>query len=113
MEPATAGQQVGMRDQHLGAAVGEDVGDLVGLEMPVDRHGVGAEAHGGQRGLQKSEVVAQQQRDAVALAHAERREAGGGAQDACVEGGSGQAAVAADERWRKVERGAGAVVMCG
>ena len=79
------GQQVGMGDQHLGAAVRENVGDLLGLEVPVDRHGVRAEPYGGERGLQERKVVAQQQGGAVAPLEPQRRKARGGTQHALVE----------------------------
>ncbi len=102
-----------MRDKHLGAAVLQDVGDLVALEMPVDRDGIGADAHGGERGFQKSEVVAQQQRDAVTLAHAEGRESGGGAQDTLIEGGTRQGVRSPLTSAAERGAGAGAVVMCG
>ncbi len=92
-----AGQQVGMRHQHPGTAVGEDVGDLVGLEVPVDRHRVGAEPHSGEGGFQEGEVVAQQQRGAVARLQPQRREARRGARHALVEGLSRERALTAGE----------------
>ena len=70
-------QQVGMADQHPGAGVAEDVGDLVRPEMPVHRHGVGAERHHGIGRLDKGEVVAHQDADAIARLDAELLQAAG------------------------------------
>ena len=39
-------QQIGMADQNVGAAVGQDIADLVGLQVPVDRHHRAAERGG-------------------------------------------------------------------
>ena len=64
-----------MGDEHLRCAVAEDVADLLGVEVPVDGHGVSAEANGGVGGFQKGDVVAHEDRDAVALADAEGGEA--------------------------------------
>ena len=36
-------QQISMDHEHLGPAVGQDVTGLLRREMPVDRHGIGAE----------------------------------------------------------------------
>ena len=63
---AAIGQQVGMADQHLGAAIAQDVGDLLGLEVPVDRHGVGGQPLRRDRGFEEGEIVAQEQRDRIA-----------------------------------------------
>ena len=64
-----------MQHEHLRAAVGEHVRDLLAAPVPVDRHRARAQRHGRDRGLQELERVAQQQRDTVARTDAERREA--------------------------------------
>ncbi len=73
------GQEVAVRHQHLGAAVGQDVGRLLRREMPVDGHGIDAELARRHVDLEGREVVAQHQRHAVVLAHAQRRKAAGAA----------------------------------
>ena len=78
-----------MGHQHLGAAVGQHVGDFLGLEVPVDRHGVGADPYGGERGLQECEIVAQQQRGAIAAFQSQCRESRGGARNAFRESSGG------------------------
>ena len=57
----------------LARAVGQDVARLLRREMPVDRHGIGAELARRHVDLEGREVVAQHQRHAVVLADAERR----------------------------------------
>ena len=69
------GQEVAMRHQHLGGAVAQDVARLLRREMPVDRHGIGAELTRRHVDLEGREIVAQHQGDAVVLAHAQRRQA--------------------------------------
>lgn len=71
-----------MTHEHARAHVLDDVEHLLGLAVPVDRHGVGAERGRGLLRLEEGEVVAQQQRHRVALAHAERIEAARGLQGA-------------------------------
>ena len=39
-------QQIGVADHDFSAAVGKDIGDLFGLQMPVDRHDRAAECGG-------------------------------------------------------------------
>jgi hypothetical protein len=90
-------QEIGMHDEHARVAIPKDVADLVGFKMPVDRHGIGAEPHRGERRLEESEIVAQEQRDARALADAEGIEAGGGAKHARGQVFARQAPLAADQ----------------
>ena len=52
-------QQIGMADQDPGAAVGQDVADFLGLQMPVDRHHRGAQRCGRARDLEERKIVAQ------------------------------------------------------
>jgi hypothetical protein len=66
-----------MDHQGLCAAVGQDVARLVGGEVPVDRHRIGAELAGRHVGFEGRKVVAQHQRHAVVLADAQRCEAAG------------------------------------
>jgi hypothetical protein len=61
-------QQVGLGDEELRAAVGQDVAQLVGLEVPVDRAPGGAEPTRREHQLERERAVAQHQRDDVALA---------------------------------------------
>ena len=77
MPAAIWGSRSACDHQHLGAAVGQDVARLLRREMPVDRHGIGAELARRHVGLEGREVVAQHQRHAVVLADAERGEAAG------------------------------------
>jgi hypothetical protein len=68
-----------MDHEHLGAAVGQDVASLLRREMPVDRHGIGAEMSRRHVDLEGCEVVAQHQRHAVVLSDAQGAQAPGGA----------------------------------
>jgi hypothetical protein len=68
-------QQVGMADQDGRSGILQDVIDLLRLEVPVDRHRVGAEPHRGIGRLDEGDVVAQEHADAVARPNAERIEA--------------------------------------
>ena len=72
-------QQVGVADERLGAAIVEDVGNLFRLEVPVDRHRIGAQHHGGEARLEEGDVVAHQDGDAVAGPNAESAQAAGDA----------------------------------
>ena len=63
--------QVGVHDEHLGGAVGQDVTDLVRGQAPVQRHGEGADQAGAPAGLEHGQIVAQQQRHRVARLDAE------------------------------------------
>ena len=60
-------QQVGVTDQDFGAAVGQDVGDFLGLQMPVDRHDGAAQRRRAARDFEEREIIAQH--------HADRRSA--------------------------------------
>ena len=62
-------QHVGMADQNTGAGIFEDVIDFLRLEMPIDRHRVGAELHRGIGRLDERDVIAHEDADAVALPH--------------------------------------------
>ena len=72
-------QHVGMRDQYRGATILQYIVDLFRLEVPVDRHAIGAEPHRGVRGLDEGDVVAHQHGDTVALLDAEFLQAAGDA----------------------------------
>ena len=72
-------QEVAVRHQHLGGTVTEDVAGFFRREVPVERHCVGAKLTGRHVDLKGREVVAQHQRHAVVLAHAEHRQTFGGA----------------------------------
>ena len=61
-------QQVGVADQNFGAAVGQDVGDFLGLQMPVDRHHRAAQRRGGGRDFEERKIVAQHHADGRAAA---------------------------------------------
>jgi hypothetical protein len=61
-------QEIGMPDQHRATGIPEDVADLLRLEVPVDRHPIGAELHRRIGGLDEGDVVAHQDADAAALA---------------------------------------------
>ena len=61
-------EEIGMHHQRTGFAVAQDVVGLVGREVPVQRHGAGAQQRGALGGLEEREVVAQQQGHALALA---------------------------------------------
>ncbi len=91
-------QQVGVHDQHACLAILQDVAGLLGREVPVDRHRVGAEQAGRTRGFQGGDVVAQEQRHGVRGADAERLQAGGGTGGAHLHGFDGGGAVAAEDR---------------
>jgi hypothetical protein len=56
---------LGRDDQRLRAAVGDDVGHLVRLEVPVDRGDVQAGAHGGPVHLEGTQAVLGEQRHHV------------------------------------------------
>jgi hypothetical protein len=66
--------QVGVDDEHLRAAVAQDVAGLVLPVVPVDRHRDRAKHLRRIGGLDERKVVAQHHRHAVALADACRRE---------------------------------------
>ena len=99
-------QQVGMADEHAGTAVGQDVGDLLGLEVPVDRHGVGAERLRGPRSLHEGDVVAHQDGDAAAPADTQGRERRRQAPPARLHGLRARAARAADHAFRQLAHAA-------
>ncbi len=83
--------QVGMADQHAGAAVLQDVGDFLGLEVPVDGHGVRAERLRGVGHFHEGEVVAHEDGDALPRRHTERRQPRRRAPHAFVECRAGDA----------------------
>jgi hypothetical protein len=90
-------QHVRMADQHGGAGVGQDVVDLFRLEMPVDRHAIGAEPHRPIGGFHKSDVVAHQHADAIALPDADLAETARNAIGTISDLGMGAAALAGDD----------------
>lgn len=98
-------QQIGVADQRVGAAVGQDVGDLVGLQMPVDRHHRTAERSGGCDHFEQREIVAQHHADRLAALHAERAEAGGRPCDAGVNVAIADLSVAADDHTGSLQAG--------
>ena len=79
-------QQVGVNDQDLGAAVTQDIARLVGLEMPVHRHRVGAGRRGRHRSLKKGQIVPQDQRDGIVVADSQRPEPASGLGDPPFQG---------------------------
>ena len=91
-------QQVGVADQDLGAAVGQDVGDLLGLQMPVDRHDRAAQRRRAARDFEERKIVAQHHADRRAAAEAERPESRRRPRDAGVDFGIADLAFAADDR---------------
>ena len=60
-----------MADQNTSAGILQDIGDLIRLEVPVHRHGVGAERHHCIGGFDEGDVVAHQDADAIARFDAE------------------------------------------
>ena len=90
-------QQVGVADQDIGAAVGQDVGDLLGLQMPVDRHHRAAQRSGSAGDLEQREIIAQHHGDRRAALQAERPQSRRRPGDAGVNLGIADAAVAADD----------------
>ena len=91
-------QQVGVTDEYLRAAVGQDVGDLLGLQMPVDRHDGAAQRRRPTRDFEERKIVAQHHADGHAAAKAERPEARRRPRDAGVDIGIADLAFAADDR---------------
>ena len=91
-------QQVGMADQDFGAAVGQDVGDFLGLQMPVDRHHRAAQRRRRGRDFEERKIVAQHHADGRAATEAERPEARRRPRDAGVDLGIADLAFAADDR---------------
>ena len=89
--------EVCVHDEGARAAIVQNVFDLFRLEMPVDRHGIGADPLSGERGLEEGEIVAQKERDRIAACDADVAKALRGAGCALVEFGAGHAAIAADE----------------
>ena len=64
--------QRGVGDQDLGAAVAQDPAGLLGLVVPVDRAGVGAEQARAEHRVEERRLVVQHDAHHVALADAER-----------------------------------------
>ena len=91
-------QQVGMADQDFRAAVGQDVGDFLGLQMPVDRHHRAAQRRRRARDFEERKIVAQHHADRRAATEAERPEARRRPRDAGVDLGIADLAFAADDR---------------
>ena len=90
-------QHVGVADQHARAGIFQHIGDLFRLEMPVDRHRIGAEQRHRIGRLDEGDVVAHQDADAVALADAELLQAAGDAAGAVGDLGVGAASIAGDD----------------
>ena len=91
------GDEIGVAHQHASAAVAEDEDDLLGLEVPIDGHGIGAERLRGVGRLDEGDVVAHEDGDAIAARHAERRQPRRRAPHALVERRPADAPRAADE----------------
>jgi hypothetical protein len=83
------GQQVGLDEQHFGAAVAEDVAGLVALEVPVDLAVIGAGQAAALDDVDEGRVVPQHHGDHVAVFDAQRGEAAGQARGARVDLGAG------------------------
>ena len=93
-------QQVGVADQNFGAAVGQDIGDFLGLQMPVDRHHRAAQRRRGAGDLEQREIIAQHHGDRRAALQAERPQSRRRPGDAGVNLGIADAAFAADDHGR-------------
>jgi len=65
------GLELVAEDDRPGAGVADDEGEFLGREAPVQRHADGADLGHREEGLHVLDAVHQQQRHAVALAHAE------------------------------------------
>ena len=65
--------EVGVHKHHLGPAIGQDVAGFLRREMPVDRHGIGADQARRLGGRDERQVVPQAERDRVSLLDAGRR----------------------------------------
>src|SRR6516165_11625479 len=63
-----------MRDNRLGTAVVQHIGDLRGLAVPVDRYAIGTETLCGKARLEEGKVVAQHHSDRVTCANADLAE---------------------------------------
>jgi hypothetical protein len=87
-------------DQDFGAAVGQDVGDFLGLQMPVDRHHRAAQRRRRARDFEERKVVAQHHADGCAAADAERLKTRRRPRDAGVDFGIADLAFAADDHDR-------------
>jgi hypothetical protein len=90
-------QQVGVAHQCPRAAIGEDVGDLLCLQVPVDRHHRRADGAGCPRHLEESKIVAQHHGDRRALPEAKRLQPRRRTCDTQVQLGIADAAFAADD----------------
>ena len=65
-----------MRDDRLGAAIVQHIGDLLGFAVPVDRHAVGAKPLCGIARLEECKVVAQHHAYRIARTDAKLAEPG-------------------------------------
>src|SRR6266849_1608512 len=86
-----------MADQDRRSGILEDVVDLLRLEVPVDRHCIGAEPHRGIGGLEEGDIVAHQDADAVARLDAKLVQAAGDTGGAIGDVGVGSPALTADD----------------
>jgi hypothetical protein len=98
-------EHVGMADHDSRAGILDDVIHLLRLEVPVHRHGIGAERHHRIGGFQKSNVVAHDDTDAVARSDAEALQATRNAADTVGDFGKAAAPIAGDNAAE--ERGSG------
>ncbi len=89
-------QHVGVADQHPRAGILQHIGDFLRLEMPVDRHRIGAEQRHRIGRLDEGNIVAHQDADAVALPDAELLQTAGDTAGAVGDVGMG-APVAGDD----------------
>ena len=94
-------QHVGMADQDRRSGILQDVIDFLRLEVPVDRHRIGAEPHRGIGRLDEGDVVAHQDADAVALPDAELLQSAGDAGGAIGDFGVAAPSLTADDAEEK------------
>src|SRR6266481_4530366 len=101
-------QHVGMADQHRGPGIPQDEVDLFRLEVPVDRHAIGAQSHRPVGCLDEGDVVAHQDADAVALPDAKLVQSAGDTSRAIGDLNVGSLALTADD----AEEGGGSIGHC-
>jgi hypothetical protein len=87
-----------MADQDLCTAVGKDVGDFLGLEVPVNRHDRAAQRRRAGGDFEERKIIAQHHPHGRAAADPERLESRCRPRDAGVNLGVADPALAADNR---------------
>ncbi len=90
-------QHVGMADQHRCSGIPQHIIDFLRLEVPVDRHRIGAEPHRGISRLDEGDVVAHQDADAVGLLDADLLQTAGDAVGAIGDRGVVPPSLTADD----------------